>query len=64
MPNNSESDKATYKKDEWSVEPVRSAEPESSVAGLRQMLQTLEQHIVDLQRKLSAVVDAPERIIR
>jgi hypothetical protein len=56
--------KNSSKNDEWSLEPVRFAEPDSSVAGLRLLLQTVDQHLVALQTKLSATPDAPERIIR
>jgi hypothetical protein len=50
--------------EEWSVEPVSAAASESSLAGLSVWLQTVDQHLVDLQTKLSAAVNAPERIIR
>jgi hypothetical protein len=56
--------KKATKQDEWSVEPVRFAEPESSVVGLTLLLQTVDQHLVDLQTKLSAMPNALERIIR
>jgi hypothetical protein len=56
--------KNSSQKDEWSLEPVPFAAPDSSMAGLRLLLQTVDQHLLALQTKLSATPDAPEQTIR
>jgi hypothetical protein len=56
--------KKPSQKEEWSVEPVNMREPESAVAGLSSLLQTVDQHLVDLQTKLAAAANVPEQTIR